>query len=402
MVGRILRERGRIGELAAEIYSSQPGRAEKLKDVMLGLGGLKRPVQVERLWYHNGRPVFKFFGIDSISDAQSWRGADLLAPESERARLEPGEYSHADLIGCEVRASLGEQPLGIVRGIEDYGSQILLRVEKSAGGEMLIPFVKAICREIDVARKIIRVELPEGLSGAVREARFVTFHVLTIFPEFFRGPFEHGVIERAQKAGLIQIRVHDLRTWTADRHRTVDDRPFGGGEGMVLKPGPIFEAVESIWPDRTEGEQGRKVVLLSAQGRKFDQSVAREFAGLSELLLICGRYEGVDERVAEHLADEELSVGDFVLSGGELAAAMVIDVVARLKEGVLGNRDSAVYESFGEDGLLDCPQYTRPAEFRGWKAPEVLLGGNHEEIRQWRRKAAREKTARHRPDLLRM
>jgi tRNA (guanine37-N1)-methyltransferase len=228
----------------------------------------------------------------------------------------------------------------------------------------------------------------------------MTFHVVTIFPEFFRGPFQHGVIERAQRAGLIQIKVHDLRTWTADRHRTVDDRPFGGGEGMVLKPGPIFEAVESIWPDRAAGR--RKVVLLSAQGRKFDQAVAREFAGLDELLLICGRYEGVDERVAEYLADEELSVGDFVLSGGELAAAMVIDVVARLKEGVLGNRDSALYESFGEDGLLDCPQYTRPAEFRGWKAPEVLLGGNHEQIRQWRLKAAREKTARQRPDLLRM
>ena len=235
----------------------------------------------------------------------------------------------------------------------------------------------------------------------------MTFHVLTIFPEFFRGPFEYGVVEKAHRAGLIQIKIHDLRTWTTDRHRTVDDRPFGGGEGMVLKPGPIFEAVESIWPDRAtlEGKKAepapsKKVVLLSAQGRKFDQSVAREFAGLDELLLICGRYEGVDERVAEHLADEELSVGDFVLSGGELAAAMVIDVVARLKEGVLGNRDSAVYESFGEDGLLDCPQYTRPAEFRGWKAPEVLLGGNHEEIRQWRLKAAREKTARQRPDLL--
>ncbi len=230
----------------------------------------------------------------------------------------------------------------------------------------------------------------------------MTFHVLTIFPEFFRGPFEHGVIDRARKIGLIDIRVHDLRSWTKDRHRTVDDRPFGGGEGMVLKAEPIFEAVESIWPGRQPGERQRRVILLSAQGRKFDQNVARELAGLSELLLICGRYEGVDERVAEHLADEELSVGDFVLSGGELAAAMVIDVVARLKEGVLGNRDSAIYESFGEEGLLDCPQYTRPAEFRGWKAPEVLLGGNHEQIRQWRLRAAREKTARQRPDLLRM
>ena len=161
VVGRILRERGRIGELFAEIYSSQPGRAEKLKDVMLGLGGLKRPVQVERLWYHSGRPVFKFFGIDSISDAESWRGADLLAPESERARPEQGEYSHADLIGCEIWAP---DPMGIVRGVDDYGGQTILRVEKTAGGEMLVPFAKAICREIDVARKIIRAELPEGLA----------------------------------------------------------------------------------------------------------------------------------------------------------------------------------------------------------------------------------------------
>jgi len=225
------------------------------------------------------------------------------------------------------------------------------------------------------------------------------FHVVTIFPEFFRGPFEHGVIAGAQKEGLIEIRVHDLRTWTRDRHKTVDDRPFGGGEGMVLKAEPIFEAVESIWPDRKPGDGFRRAVLLSAQGRKFDQALAREFAGLKELLLICGRYEGVDERVAEHLVDEEISVGDFVLSGGEMPAALVIDAVARLREGVLGNKDSALKESFSEDGLLDCPQYTRPAEFRGWKAPETLLGGNHEEIRQWRRSAAREKTARLRPDL---
>jgi tRNA (guanine37-N1)-methyltransferase len=223
------------------------------------------------------------------------------------------------------------------------------------------------------------------------------FQVLTIFPEFFRGPFEHGVVQRAREAGRIEIQVHDLRRWTSDRHRTVDDRPFGGGEGMLLKAEPIFEAVEAIWPERGEG---RKVILLSAQGRKFDQARAREYSGCRELLLICGRYEGVDERVAEHLADEEISIGDYVLSGGELAAAVVVDAVARLKEGVLGNETSAVDESFGEEGLLDWPQYTRPAEFRGWKAPEVLLGGNHREIRKWRRNAAREKTARLRPDLL--
>ncbi len=226
------------------------------------------------------------------------------------------------------------------------------------------------------------------------------FDVLTIFPEFFRGPFEHGVVARARMAGALDICVHDLRQWTSDRHRTVDDRPFGGGEGMLLKPEPVFEAVEAIWPERGPA---RKVVLLSAQGRLFDQSLAREWTALDGLLLICGRYEGVDERVALHLADEEISIGDYVLSGGELAAAVVIDAVARLLPGVLGNEESAKNESFsgpGEENRLDCPQYTRPAEFRGWKAPETLLSGNHEEIRRWRKLAAIEKTRRLRPDLL--
>ncbi len=218
------------------------------------------------------------------------------------------------------------------------------------------------------------------------------FDILTIFPDFFKGPFAHGIAAKAIEAKLIDIKIHDLRNWTSDRHRTVDDRPFGGGEGMLLKPQPIFEAVESINPTRT--------ILLSAQGKRFDQAAARRLAGYPEVLLICGRYEGVDERVAEHLADEELSVGDFVLSGGELAAAMMVDCIARLAPGVLGNLDSTIHESFSEPGLLDCPQYTRPADFRGWKVPDVLTGGNHEEIRRWRERAAREKTARNRPDLL--
>jgi len=222
------------------------------------------------------------------------------------------------------------------------------------------------------------------------------FHLVTIFPDFFAGPFQHGVVARAAQAGSLSIHLHDLRDWTHDLHRTVDDRPFGGGEGMLLKAEPIFEAVESIWPDRTAQQ---KVILLSAQGRRFTQAIAREYAQQQELLFICGRYEGVDERVAEHLADDEISIGDYVLSGGELAAAIVVDTVARLLPGVLGNSDSAVNESF-EDGMLDCPQWTRPAEFRGWKVPDVLLGGNHAEIRKWRREAAIEKTKRLRPDLI--
>jgi len=227
----------------------------------------------------------------------------------------------------------------------------------------------------------------------------VKFHILTIFPDFFVSPFEQGVICRARSRGLLEIGVHDLRHWTYDRHKTVDDRPFGGGEGMLLKPQPLFEAVETILPVRSKRA---RVVLLSAQGKRFTQSLVREYAQLDEIVLICGRYEGVDERVAEHLADDEVSIGDFVLSGGELAAAMIVDAVGRLLPGVLGNEESSLNESFGESSEegLEYPQYTRPADFRGWKVPDVLLGGNHEEIKRWRRAASLEKTNRLRPDLL--
>ncbi len=230
------------------------------------------------------------------------------------------------------------------------------------------------------------------------------FHLLTIFPEFFRGPLDFGVVARGVAAGLLDVSVHNLRDWTSDVHKSVDDRPFGGGEGMVLKPQPLFDAVESILPERDPVRD--RVALLSAHGPLFDQQAARRLLEFNQVLLICGRYEGVDERVSEHLADEEISVGNFVLSGGELGAALIVDAVSRLIPGVLGNQDSSLHESFSDadDGgefLLDCPHYTRPAVFRGWSAPEVLLGGNHKEIRKWRKSAALEKMSRLRPDLLR-
>ena len=226
----------------------------------------------------------------------------------------------------------------------------------------------------------------------------MTFHIVTIFPAFFDSIFREGVVARAIADGKICLKIHNLRDWTHDRHQSVDDRPFGGGEGMLMKADPIFQAVEQVLPHRTEST---RVALLSAQGKLFTQAAARQYATLSELVLICGRYEGVDERVALHLADDELSIGDFVLSGGELGAAIVIDAVGRLLPGVLGHDQSSVNESFTEPSLLDCPQYTRPAEYRGWPVPEVLLSGNHAEIAKWRKEAAREKTAQNRPDLLR-
>jgi len=305
------------------------------------------------------------------------------------------------------------------------------------------------------------------------------FDIVTIFPAFFAGPLDYGIVRRARESGLVEVSVHDLRDFTHDRHRTVDDRPFGGGEGMVLKPEPLFEAVESVLgaaapaaivPSLANSGAGPSaafrasndaratksaasapptpadttaVILLSASGKLFRQSVAQRLAGLERIVLLCGRYEGVDERVAEHLATDEISIGDFVLSGGELAAALVMDAVTRLLPGALGNEASAIEESFSARGdsatpdrttrgesvtadrialsgetaraahgretesapaaeplLLDYPHYTRPAEFRGWPIPETLLSGNHEEIRRWRRQMALEKTRRNRPDLL--
>ncbi len=237
----------------------------------------------------------------------------------------------------------------------------------------------------------------------------VNFDIVTIFPDFFAGPLDHGIVRRARAAGLVEIRVHDLRNFTTDKHRTVDDRLFGGGEGMLLKPEPIFAAVESLFSEQPAEERRQTaVVLLSAQGRLFNQSVAHELAQRPRLVLLCGRYKGVDERVIEHLAPLEISIGDFVLSGGELAAAVVVDAVTRLLPGALSDPRSAVEDSFtvhsdatvSAGGILDCPHYTRPADFRGRKVPEVLLSGNHEEVRRWRRRQALAKTRRNRPDLL--
>ncbi len=267
-------------------------------------------------------------------------------------------------------------------------------------------------------------------SFAGYEVRFgaVRFDLMTIFPEFFRGPLDYGIVRRAREAKFIDVAVHDLRDFTHDRHRTVDDRPFGGGEGMVMKPEPIFEAVESLVgpvddAQKTNVPTKTAIVLLSASGKLFSQQAARQFALLERMILICGRYEGVDERVAEHLATDEISIGDFVLSGGELAAAMVLDAITRLIPGALGNEDSAENESFSAAlpvgvrdsssvqqipdssaptarGILDYPHYTRPQNFRAWEVPAVLVGGNHEEVRRWRALAAIEKTRRNRPDLL--
>lgn len=250
------------------------------------------------------------------------------------------------------------------------------------------------------------------------------FDVLTIFPGFFTGFLEHGIVRRALAEQLVSVQIHDLRQFTHDRHRTVDDRPFGGGEGMVLKPEPLAEGLESLGVQpKAQRAQGRPanphVVLLSAQGRRLTQSTVRELAACQRLVFLCGRYEGLDERINQLYCDEEISIGDYVLSGGELAAAVVMDTIIRLVPGALGNDASSEFESFGAEdaaiaadeigvprsqhgsgGLLDYPHYTRPAEFKGLAAPQVLLNGDHSQIRRWRREQQLRKTLANRPDLL--
>jgi tRNA (guanine37-N1)-methyltransferase len=248
------------------------------------------------------------------------------------------------------------------------------------------------------------------------------FDIITIFPDFFRSNFEYGILSRARAAGLVDIATHDLRSFTSDRHRTVDDRPFGGGEGMVLKPQPIFDAAAAlnVSPKAKRDKSKETVILLSAQGRPFTQAMAHELSSVERVVMICGRYEGVDERVNQLLCDREVSIGDYVLSGGELAAAVIVDAVVRLLPGALGHPDSSRFESFGAEdtgleanssdgpprtthgagGILDYPHYTRPAEFRGAEVPDVLQGGNHDAIRLWRRRMALRKTLENRPDLL--
>ncbi|HZP89916.1 MAG TPA: tRNA (guanosine(37)-N1)-methyltransferase TrmD [Actinomycetota bacterium] len=218
--------------------------------------------------------------------------------------------------------------------------------------------------------------------------------VLTIFPGIFEGPLRESLLGRAVRAGILDVRVHDIRDFATDRHRQVDDEPYGGGPGMVMKPEPIFAAVDSL------GEGDRRLIVLSPSGRRLDQALVRELAREPWLVLVCGRYEGIDERVVEGLAAEELSIGDYVLSGGELPALVVLEAVARLVPGVIGKEESHERDSFGEGGLLDHPHFTRPSEFRGMRVPEVLLSGNHAEVERWRREAALEKTRRNRPDLL--
>lgn len=406
-VGVIRKAHGVRGEASVEPLTDSPARLSELKELVLVSPDRKslQPVVVRSARFHGPRLLMEFEGIDSPEQLRAYHNWSLEIPEEQLRPLQPHEYFLHDLVGLEVFDQGGER-LGAVSDAREGGGGVLLTITRPDGSSFEVPFAAAICTEIDTKRKRMVVDLPPGLAeldrlSAVEDeplavAAGLRIDLVTIFPRMFDPFLEEGVVARARNSGLLRIKVWDLREFTSDKHRSTDDEAYGGGGGMVMLAEPIFRGVEAI---RAEEKGEPWIVLMSPQGRRFGQAVAQELAHHHWLVFLCGRYEGVDERVRQALVSEEISVGDFVTSGGEVPAMLVVDAVARMVEGVVGDWNSVKSDSF-YNGLLDHPHYTRPAELRGMPVPEVLLSGHAENIRRWRKEQALRATLSKRPDLL--
>jgi tRNA (guanine37-N1)-methyltransferase len=418
-VGIIRKAHGVRGEASVESLTSSPERFSELDEVFLVApeGASIQPARILSARAHGDRALVRFDVIDSpekVRDFQNWT-VDVL--EENARELEEGEYFIHDLVGLSAFSPSGEIVGEIADAMETPGG-LLLSVRRPSGSTFDLPFAASICTAIDLENRRMTVELPEGLEdleGVVPVEELpvgtapasepepeplpepsLTVDIVTIFPRMFDSFLAEGVVSRGIRSNILSIVPRDLRDYTTDRHRSTDDEAYGGGAGMVMLAEPVIRCVEAI----TE-ERGKRpwVVMTSPQGRVFDQEIARELAGKGTLVVLCGRYEGFDERIREAVVDEELSIGDFVVSGGELPAMLIVDAVARMIEGVVGQRNSVEEDSF-YNGLLDYPHYTRPAELRGMRVPEVLLSGHAEKIRQWRKEQALRNTLRKRADLL--
>lgn len=415
-VGVIRRPHGIRGEISVEPLTDDPGRFAELDRLYLvrpDRSGTEE-TRIESARVHGQRVLLKIEGVETPERVRELAGWTLeIAPEDART-LEENEYFLHDLEGLSVVTPEG-RTVGTVAAVIEGGGGILLGVKKVAGGSFDLPFASSICTEIDLAGGRIVADLPDGLEnlaeaeevpeGATRPqpepppgAARLRVDLVTIFPSMVEPLLAEGVVARAVKGGILTIRTWDLRDFTTDRHRSTDDVAYGGGAGMVMLAEPVFRCVEAIRGDGPAGATPR-VILTSPQGELFRHDTARELAREQWLVFLCGRYEGFDERVREELVDRELSVGDFVVSGGELPAMLMVDAVARLVEGVVGDWNSVEADSF-YGGLLDHPHYTRPAELRGMNVPEVLLSGHAEKIRAWRKQEALRATLARRPDLL--
>ncbi|MBW3671278.1 MAG: tRNA (guanosine(37)-N1)-methyltransferase TrmD [Acidobacteria bacterium] len=428
-IGVIRKPHGVRGEASVEPWTQDPARFDLVENVYLVSPDEKTIVSapVRSIRYHGSRVLLAIEGIETPEEIRNYSRWSVEIPEQERLETDEDEYYLYELENLAVVDRDGK-PLGQVIAATEGGGGILLTVRGPSGTEFDLPFVRAICVEIDLEQGHIVAEMPEGLDALEeapiadrRETRRMegTLHdplpaepkpepppraepelrldVVTIFPPMFDAIRNEGVLARALRQNIIDLHVWDLRDFTGDRHRSTDDEAYGGGAGMVMLADPFFRCLDQIRLQKPGDEP--HVILLSPQGEPFRDQTAQRLAGESWLVLLCGRYEGVDERVREAIVDEEISIGDYVVSGGELPAMVVIDAVSRMVKDVVGDRNSIEADSF-YNGLLDHPHYTRPAEVRGMKVPEVLLSGHAERIRQWRKKKSLEATLLKRPDLL--
>ncbi len=428
-IGVIRKPHGVRGETSVEPWTHDPARFDKLQSVFLVSPDektiLSAPIRSVR--YHGPRVLLAFEGIDAPEEIRRYSSWSVEIPEEDRLETEEDEYYLYELENLEVVGPAGDT-LGTVISVAEGGGGLLLTVRSEEGREFDLPFVKAICTEVDLEAGRIVADIPEGLDE-IEEApiadkresrrRAGTLHdplppepkeeeppriepelrvdVVSIFPPMFETIRNEGVVARAIKQNIIELNIWDLRDFTTDRHRSTDDEAYGGGAGMVMLAEPFFRCVEEI--RRQAPAKTPRVILMSPQGERFENATATRLGGHDWLIILCGRYEGVDERVRSSIVDEEISIGDYVLSGGELPAMVVIDAVSRMVEDVVGDRNSVEEDSF-YNGLLDHPHYTRPAEVRGMDVPEVLLSGHAERIRQWRKKESLRATLLKRPDLL--
>jgi len=428
-VGVIRKPHGVKGEVSVEVWTDPFERLLDLTDVTLVSpdGTERRDVRIESVREHGGRALIKFDAIDSPEMGGQFRNWTVEVPEGEARSLEEDEYFLHDLVGMRVEDSEGVL-IGKTIEVFEGGGGLLVTIREENGESFDIPFAASICTVVDVANKRLQVDLPEGLRELTRveaeeppvagqsnlgresqESRTLEgpatstlrFDIVTIFPRMFDSLLGEGVVARGIKDGRIDLKVWDLRDFATDRHRSTDDEAYGGGAGMVMLAEPVIRCVEAIRAVET-GNPARKpkIIMMSPQGKLLEQTGVVELSGEAWLVLLCGRYEGFDERIRESIVDLELSVGDFVVSGGELPAMTLVDAVSRMVEGVVGDRNSVEADSF-YNGLLDYPHYTRPAELRGMRVPDVLLSGHAEKIRRWRKEQSLRATASKRPDLLR-
>lgn len=428
-VGIVRKPHGVRGEASVEPWTNDIERLTELDDVILVSPDEdeRRPISIASSRIHGGRVLIRFEGIDSPEQVKTIQGWSVEIPADQARELDDDEYFLHDLVGLSVVEEKSGRTLGIVQDVDDATGGVLLTVARPNRSTFEVPFAADLCRKIVLATRTMFVDLPEGLEDLTsvtavedevaqapkRERQqepaeveptpaALPFRVdlVTIFPTMFDPLLAEGIIARGLKNRHLDIRVWNLRDFTTDKHNSTDDAPFGGGAGMVMLPEPVFRCVESIRDGGVaDGRERPHVVMMSPQGRKFSQVVAAELASRGWLVILCGRYEGFDERIREALVDEEISIGDFVVSGGEIPAMLVVEAVGRLVEGVVGDRNSVEADSF-YNGLLDHPHYTRPAEFRGMRVPDVLISGHAENIRKWRKEQTLRATVEKRPDLL--